>query len=148
MFEWLKRLFGIVKAEGNAALDKIEDPIKMSEQGIRDLKTDLNKSLQSLAEVKAMQIRAKKELEAAKNSETEYENKAILLIQKAETGEIAVAEADRLASLALEKKEQATQRVLALQKNVDQYEPMVKKMEVNVQKLKEQISTWDNELKR
>ena len=34
MFGWLKRLFGIVEAEANAALDKMEDPVKMTEQGI------------------------------------------------------------------------------------------------------------------
>jgi phage shock protein A len=147
MFDWLRRLFGIAKAETNAALDKLEDPIKMSEQGIRDLKNDLNKSLQSLAEVKAMQIRSKKELEVAKNQESDYENKAILLLQRAERGEIAPEEADRLATMALDKKEQAARRVLDIQKNVDHYDPLVKKMEVNVQKLKEQISNWDNELK-
>eukprot|EP01025_Chloroclados_australasicus_P014852 TRINITY_DN1702_c0_g1_i2.p1 TRINITY_DN1702_c0_g1~~TRINITY_DN1702_c0_g1_i2.p1 ORF type:complete len:846 (-),score=82.03 TRINITY_DN1702_c0_g1_i2:2094-4358(-) len=59
MFGWLKRLFGIAQAEAHSAISKLEDPVKMTEQGIRDLKNDLNKSLQSLAEVKAMHIRGK-----------------------------------------------------------------------------------------
>ena len=42
-----KRLFTVGKAEAHAAIDKLEDPIKMTEQGIRDLKLDLDKSLQA-----------------------------------------------------------------------------------------------------
>nr|MCU0392033.1 PspA/IM30 family protein [Thermoflexibacter sp.] len=34
------RIFNIGKSEVHNALDKLEDPIKMTEQGIRDLKTD------------------------------------------------------------------------------------------------------------
>ena len=147
MFGWLRRLFGIANAEVNSAINKIEDPVKMTEQGIRDLKNDLNKSLQSLAEVKAMHIRSKKELEAAKRSEGEYEQKAVMLLQKAESGQISAEEADRLATMALEKKEQIGQRAVIIQKNINQYDPMVKKMEQNVQRLKDQISTWENEVK-
>ncbi|MBX2844383.1 MAG: PspA/IM30 family protein [Flammeovirgaceae bacterium] len=147
MFGWLKRLFGIAQAEAHSAISKLEDPVKMTEQGIRDLKNDLNKSLQSLAEVKAMHIRGKKELEVASQRELDYENKAILLLQKAESGEISPQEADRLAAQALTKKEQVGKTVAAHRKNVKQYAPMVKKMETNVQQLKDQILSWENELK-
>ena len=51
------RIFNVGKAEAHAMVDKLEDPIKMTEQGIRDLKKDLDSSLQALAEVKAMAIR-------------------------------------------------------------------------------------------
>ena len=54
-----KRIFKIGQAETHSAIDKLEDPIKMTEQGIRDMKTDLEKSLQALAEVKAMAIRSR-----------------------------------------------------------------------------------------
>ncbi len=147
MFAWLRRLFNIGKAEAHAALDKLEDPVKISEQGIRDMKTDLNKSLQGLAEVKAMSIRGKKELEESMRAAAEYENKAVLLLQKAASGEISEAEADRLAAQALAKKDQLIQRVQHGKKDVEQYEQMVSKMEANVQKLKSQISTWENEVK-
>ncbi len=48
-----KRLFKIGQSEANAAIDNMEDPIKLTEQGIRDLKDDLSKNLESLAQVKA-----------------------------------------------------------------------------------------------
>ncbi|MBX2844166.1 MAG: PspA/IM30 family protein [Flammeovirgaceae bacterium] len=142
-----KRIFGVASAEANAAIDKMEDPVKMTEQGIRDLKKDLDSSLKSLAEVKAVTIRSRKELEEAKALAKDYEGKAILLIGKAESGQIDAADADRLASQALTKKEQAMQRATTNQKLLQTQEVNVAKMEQNVQRLKTQISTWENELK-
>jgi phage shock protein A len=142
-----KRIFGIASAEANAALDKIEDPVKMTEQGIRDLKNDLNKSLQSLAEVKAIVIRTRKEMEGNKAAAAEYEQKAMLLLQRAQQGQVAPAEADRLAGECLAKKEQAMQSAATHQRMLDQNEGQVTKMEQNVQRLKSQISMWENEAK-
>ncbi|WP_345372829.1 PspA/IM30 family protein [Algivirga pacifica] len=143
----MKRLFGIAQAEANSALDKLEDPVKMTEQGIRDLKTDLTKSLQGLAEVKALHIKEKRELEVAKKASTDYEQKAVLLLQKAESGSLDPQEADRLASEALARKQQVDTRIQTSMKNVTNYDQMVTKMEGNVQKLKSQITDWENELK-
>ncbi|MDW7692777.1 PspA/IM30 family protein [Flammeovirgaceae bacterium SG7u.111] len=142
-----KRLFGVASAEVNSAIDKIEDPIKMTEQGIRDLKKDLNESLKSLAVVKAEAIRSRKELENAKLQAKDYEGKAMLLLQKAESGAITPDEADRLATQALSRKEQAMTQATTTQKLVQTQEANVSKMEQNVQRLKTQIGNWENELK-
>ncbi len=142
-----KRLFTMGAAEANSALDKMEDPVKMTEQGIRDMKNDLNASLQGLAEVKAQAIRARKDFEAAKAEASEYEQKAILLIQRAESGQISPEDADRLATESLNRKEQAMQRAASMQQMVQQQEAAVSKMESNVQRLKTQIGHWENEAK-
>jgi len=142
-----KRIFGIASAEANSAIDKLEDPVKMTEQGIRDLKKDLDASLKSLAEVKAVAIRTRKELESAKNVAKDYEGKAVLLLKKAESGQLDVSDAERLATEALNKKEQAMERAGVNQKALATQEANVSKMEQNVQRLKSQISQWDNELK-
>ena len=55
-----QRLFKTGQAEAHALVDKLEDPIKISEQAVRDLKKDLADSLKSLAEVKALAIRMDK----------------------------------------------------------------------------------------
>ncbi|MFT6963660.1 MAG: phage shock protein A [Flammeovirgaceae bacterium] len=147
MFGWLKRLFRIGVAEANAAIDKIEDPVKMTEQGIKDLKSDLNKSLQALAEVKASAIRSKKELERAKLNAGNYEQKAIALLQKAQAGELDAGEADRLAAKALAKKEQLMSQLHVSEKNSITLDKQVSQMEQNVGRLKSQIGQWENELK-
>ena len=99
-----KRLFRIGSSEVNNAMDKLEDPIKMTEQGIRDLKVDLNKGLQGLAQVKAIAIRTRNDIQQQKSQASQYENKAVLLLKKAQTGGIDPSEADRLASTALDQK--------------------------------------------
>ncbi|MEN7546653.1 PspA/IM30 family protein [Rapidithrix thailandica] len=144
---FFKRLFNIGSAEVHSAIDKIEDPVKMTEQGIRDLKSDLDKSLKGLAEVKAIEIRTRKEAEQQKALASDYENKAMMLLKRAQDGQVAPEEADRLASQALTKKEQALQQAANSQKMLQTHEASVAKMEQNVHRLKNQISTWENELK-
>ena len=74
-----QRLFKTGQAEAHAIVDKMEDPIKMSEQAIRDLKKDLHGSMQSLAEVKALAIRMQKDADNNKQLAADYERKAMLL---------------------------------------------------------------------
>ncbi|WP_430811519.1 MULTISPECIES: PspA/IM30 family protein [unclassified Carboxylicivirga] len=142
-----KRLFRVGQAEANAAIDKLEDPIKMTEQGIRDLKKDLDKSLQALAEVKALAIRSKKELSENKSKAANYEQKAILLIGKAEKGELEVAEADRLATEALSRKEEALESAQRAQEEVTRFDNNIAALDKNVKKLKSTIASYENELR-
>ena len=43
------RLFRIGQAEIHAAVDKMEDPIKMTEQGLRELRDDLTEATEAYA---------------------------------------------------------------------------------------------------
>ncbi len=142
-----KRLFRVGQAEAHSIVDKLEDPIKMTEQGIRDLKQDLDKSLQALAEVKALAIRSKKDLASNKELAKNYEQKAVLLLQKAERGELDPAEADRLATEALAKKEDAMESASRAQAEVDRFDTNIASLDKNVKKLKSTISSYENELR-
>ncbi len=143
---FFSRLFTIGKAEANAALDKFEDPIRITEQGIRDLKKDLGASLQSLAEVKSMAIRMERDIESQRQIASDYEKKAMLLLQKAKKGELDSNEADRLAVSSLEKKETAANKVVSLTAEKEKHTNMIAKLETNCNNLKSKISTYENEL--
>lgn len=142
-----KRLFNIGQAEANSAIDKLEDPIKMTEQGLRDLKNDLDQALHGLAEVKAMAIRSKNDVETYKSKAKDYENKAMLLLKKAQAGDLEASEADRLASDALVKKEESLEQMNRSKKDYDQFERNVSQMDHNVKKIRSTISQFENELK-
>jgi len=142
-----KRLFKIGEAEAHSAIDKIEDPVKMTEQGIRDMKEQLTKSIEALAQVKALAIRTKNEGSSYKSQAQTYENKAIELIGRAEKGAIDQAEADRLATAALQKKEQSLQGYKSSMANYNKYNAQVQKLETSVKTLKNNISKWENEAK-
>lgn len=135
------------EAEAHAALDKFENPIKLTEQGIRDLKADLDKALQALAEVKAMAIRSKNEASQAQNQAADYERKAMMLLSKAEKGQLDPSEADRLASEALLKKEQASKTAAEASKRVQNFETNISQIDGNIKKLRSNISHYENELK-
>lgn len=142
-----KRMFKMGQAEAHSALDQLENPIKLTEQGIRDLKKDLDGSLKALAEVKAMAIRSKNDLQTSKNKAKDYENKAMLLLKKAQNGDIEAAEADRLASEALVKKEEELEQATRAQEEVNRFEGNIGQLDQNVKKIRSTISKYENELK-
>jgi len=141
------RLFRIGQAEAHSAVDKLEDPIKMTEQGIRELKEHLDQSLKAFAEVKALAIRSRNDMESSKKRAKDYEAKAILLLKKAEQGAIAADEADRLATEALSKKEEDVQFAAQKQAEVDKFDKNIAQLDANIKKLRSQISAYENELR-
>ena len=141
-----QRLFRVGKSEVNAAIDKIEDPIKLTEQGIRDLKKDLNAAMTSLAEVKGQAIRLRKQVDDNQKASADYERKAMLLLQKAQNGDLAPEEADRLATEALSRKDESDTRSATLKADAEQQETMANNLQAQVEKLKSTIATYENEL--
>lgn len=142
-----KRLFKIGEAEAHSAIEKLEDPIKLTEQGIRDLKKDLDSSLHALAEVKALAIRTKNDIASHKNKAKDYEGKAMLLLKKAQSGDLDPSEADRLASEALVKKEEELGHVTRLSGDQEKFDKNLAQLEQNVKKIRSNISHYENELK-
>jgi phage shock protein A len=144
---FFRRLFKIGQAEANAAIDHIENPIKLTEQGIRDMKTDLEKSLEALAQVKAMAIRAKNEMEELTAKAEDYQQKAMLLLKKGQKEQLTMVEAERLAKEALVKREESGQQATRAKAEAEKFDASVQKLESNVQEIKKNISKWENELK-
>ncbi len=140
------RIFRITKAEANSVVDKLEDPIKMTEQGIRDLKKDLAGAMKSLAEVKAISIRMRKDGEDQKKRALDYERKAMLLLQKAEKGTMEMADADRLAMESLTRKEEAENRSKEFLTNHSHQQKLADQLQSKVNKLKSAITKYENEL--
>lgn len=141
-----KRIFKISEAQTHSIIDKFEDPIKMTEQGLRDLKKDLQQAMESLAEVKAIAIRTRKSSEDKKKLAADYERKAMLLLQKAQSGGLDMAEAERLATEALSQKEQIAAEALRLSGEAGQHEQMANQLQANVNKIKNSITTYQNDL--
>ena len=139
-----KRLFKVGEAEAHSAMDQLENPIKMTEQGIRDLKKDLDESLKAMAEVKAMAIRSKNDFQTNKNKAQDYENKAIQLLKKAEAGEL---DGDRLAGEALAKKEEFSQSMQRSKEEMTRFEGNVTQLDGKIKKLRSDVSTFENELR-
>ncbi len=141
-----RRMFKVAQAESHAAMEKFEDPIKMTEQGIRDLKKDLQAAMQSLAEVKSMAIRTRRDAEGKKKLAADYERKAMMLLQKMQSGELDPADAERLAAEALNQKEQQAAEAVRISQEAERHEQMAGQLQASVNKIKSTISTYENDL--
>lgn len=142
----LSRLFKVGQAEAHNVVNRLEDPIRMTEQGIRDLKRDLQGAMQGLAEVKGVALRLSKEGEDAKRQASEYERKAMLLLQRAQDGQLEMTEAERLATEALAQKDTVSERATRLLRDAEQQQRMAAQLQEKVLQLKSTISTHENEL--
>ncbi len=140
------RIFKMGQSQAHSVIDKMEDPIRMTEQGIRDLKKDLQGAMQSLAEVKGVTIRTRKEAENNKKLAADYERKAMLLLQKMQNGELDASEAERIATEALSKKESHANEAIKLSQEAENNQKMSDSLQANVNKLKSTISTYENDL--
>ena len=97
--------------------------------------------------MKALAIRARNEVEVERSRALDYENKAVLLLQKAHRQEIEAAEADRLATEALLKKTQHEAQGIRATQDQHKFEASAAQLDQNVSQLKSTISQWDNELR-
>lgn len=141
-----QRIFKMTQSETHALIDKLEDPIRMTEQGIRDLKKDLQQAMTSLAEVKSMAIRTRKDSDNKKKLAADYERKAMMLLQKMQNGEFDPADAERLASQALNQKEQLAAEAVQLAQEAERHEQMSNQLQANVNKIKSTVTTYENDL--
>ena len=132
-----RRLFKVAESNAHAAMDNLEDPIKMTEQGIRDLKTNLQAAMVSLAQVKSLAIRMQKEASDHKKGAADYERKAMLILKKMEAGEMDSGEAERLAT--------ALGQAATATTNHQTQQRMADTLQAKVEDLKRQISTYENE---
>ena len=141
-----KRIFRIGQAEIHAVVEKMEDPIKMTEQGIREMKEDLEQALEAYAKVKALAIRTKSNFEKKQEEANLFEGKAILLLKKAQNGELPVDKAENLAKEALLLKKQFIAEAIELEKQSIIHLQSADELHKNVDVLKFNITKWESEL--
>ncbi|GJQ33395.1 MAG: hypothetical protein HBSAPP04_22340 [Ignavibacteriaceae bacterium] len=141
-----RRLFKIGQAEAHNVVDKLEDPIKMSEQAIRDLKGNLSQAMQAFAEVKAQAIKMERDKNLYGERSIEWERKAVLLLQRAENGQMAPEEAEKLAKEALLQKEDSVKKANESAVNLEKQNEMIGKLQMQIEKLKRTIQQQENEL--
>ena len=120
----------------HAAVDKMEDPICMTEQGIREMREDLEKAMESLAQIKALAIRTKNDKNRKTSEAEDYEKKAVLLLSKAQKGDLEMSQAERLAKEALVLKENLMAEANALQDQQAVHEKSADEIQKNVDVLK------------
>lgn len=142
----LRRMSRIFKAEAHAVVEKLEDPVKMSEQGIRDLKNDLVETKKGLAEVKAIGIQASRRYEEQKRTAQDYVKKAETVLVHGEQGAIPKAKAKELHQKALSEAQRIASILPRLEADAETHKTAASKLQANVSELEQTIQTFENEL--
>lgn len=142
-----KRIFRIGQAEIHAAVEKMEDPVKMTEQGMRELKEDLNEATEAYAKVKALAIRTQNEKEVCLKEATTYGQKAVLVMEKAQDGSLELEKAETLAKEALRLKMQYAAESEELAQQATVHQQSAAEMLKNIEVIKENLAKWEKELK-
>jgi len=146
MAGFFQRIFKLGSSEAHSIVDQLEDPVKMTEQGIRDLKKDLEETMKNFAQVKATAIRAQRDLEKNKSSSLDWERKAMALLQQGQSGAMEMANAERLATEALSRKEESSKQLVLSTRTYETQNQAVLSMQKNIDQLKNQVQQYENEL--
>jgi phage shock protein A len=146
MAGFFRRLFSLGSSEAHSIIDKLEDPVKMTEQGIRELKKDLESAMHNFAEVKAIAIRAERDMEKNRNEALDWERKAMSLLQQGQSGKLDKARSDQLATEALKRKEECNKRFAVAQQSAETQNKAVTTLQKNIESLKTKIQQYENEL--
>lgn len=141
-----KRILKIGQAEIHAFVDRMENPVVMMEQGVKNLKEELAESVEAFAKLKALLIRMENTIAENKQEATRYEEKAVLVLRKVDLGSLAEEKAEQLAVEALKLKQGIEQEIVSLEEQLADHKVAVEHMATNVEVLKFNIAKWEKEL--
>ena len=142
----LDRLFRISKSEVNSAVDKLEDPIKMADQVLRELKDNYQTAINGESEVKAAALQHRAEEQKAQTKADEWEKKANDLLDMVEAGKLEADKGNSLANTAAESAQQATRQANEFAAMAEKEEKALQVMEAAIQQLKDKISETENRI--
>lgn len=141
-----KRLLKIGQAEIHALVDMMEDPISLSEQGIRDMKKQLGETIELSAKVRATVIRSENQIKEKEQEAFQLAEKAKLALTKAQEGELTAEQGERLAGEALLTKKRLLDDMQTLREEINEHETKRGEINQHIEVLKFNIAKWEKEL--
>jgi phage shock protein A len=143
----LDRLFRIGKAEANSAINNLEDPSKMADQILRELRQNYQQAIQGEAEIKAQALAHRASELQARNKADDWERKTNELLDRIDTKQLDEAKGTDLAN-------KAAQAHVDAVKEADEYKAMAEKeeaavnvMDLKIKQIKDQIAETESRAK-
>ncbi len=138
------RLFRIGKAEAHAAIDKLEDPAKMAEQILRELRENYQQAITGEAEIKAQALQHRAQEVQAKDRATDWEKKANQLLDRVEQKTIDEAQGNDLAAKAAQEYQAALTEAGQYGAMAEKEEAALTLMDAKLKQIKESIAETEN----
>ncbi|MDR3678502.1 MAG: PspA/IM30 family protein [Flavipsychrobacter sp.] len=141
------RIFRIGKAEAHAAIDKLEDPAKMAEQILRELRENYQQAITGEAEIKAQALQHRAQEVQAKDKATDWEKKANELLDRVEQKQLDEAKGNDLASKAAQEYQAALNEAAQYGAMAEKEEAALALMDAKLKQIKESITETENRAK-
>jgi len=141
------RLFRIGKAEANAAVDKLEDPSKMADQILRELRANYQQAIQGEAEIKALALQHRANELQARNKSDEWEKKTNDLLDRIDAKQLDEAQGNDLAAKAAQAHADALKDAEQYRGMAEKEESAVAVMDLKIKQIKDQIAETENRAK-
>lgn len=144
----IERLFRVGKAKANTIVDKLEDPIEMSQQILRELNQKLQEGIESEAQIKAIAMGHRAEQKNYLDQAEEWKNKTYMLLDKAEaaTDEAIKANLNNLAAQAAQNNKDFQNKANQSGANADREDAALKAMDQKLKFLKDNIEKTKNDV--
>lgn len=131
------RIFGIGKANANAAIDALEDPKKMLDQTVRDYTNNIAEAEQAVAQTIGNLRMAEEDLSKAQIEAKDWGSKALAASNKAEefaaTGDsVNQQKFNQLATVAIQRQMAAEKKAASLGSTVDTQRDVVEKLKAGL----------------
>jgi phage shock protein A len=139
------RLFRIGKAEANAAVDKLEDPSKMADQILRELRANYQQAIQGEAEIKALALQHRASELQYRNTASDWEKKTNDLLDRVETKQLDEAKGNDLANKAAQAYQDALNNADQFAKMAEKEESAVAVMDLKIKQIKDQIAQTESQ---
>lgn len=131
----LNRLSNIARSKMNNAIDKVENPIELLDQKIRDMEESLNKAKMSSAQILGNVHETEKKMKEAKDASNDFDEKVKLALNKGN---------EDLAKLALQKKLDADKKYNSLKLSYDESYKKAQTIKKSLNDLEEELEKTRN----
>jgi phage shock protein A len=139
------RLFRIGKAEANAAIDHLEDPAKMADQILRELRANYQQAIQGEAEIKALALQHRASELQYRNTASDWEKKTNDLLDRVETKQLDEAKGNDLVNKAAQAYQDALNNADQFAKMAEKEESAVAVMDLKIKQIKDQIAQTESQ---
>ena len=140
---FFKKLFTWGKSEANALVDRITDDMKVLDLKIVEQKEMLDKSVNGLAKVKAIEIKQRSKAEQLREQADSYLEKANQLKVGMKNGTFKEEDAKKDILLLLNRHENVKNEATAMDAQADKQDKVVKALEKKIKDLKTLITTTE-----
>lgn len=141
-----KKLLKIGQAEIHAFVEKLENPIHLTEQGIQDMHQQLDEMTEAYAKARALVIRTENQIKKKQTEAMSYEDKAKRLLEMSQTAELSADQIEKLALEALRLKRDLLLETESLISELQLYKEKTKNIDNAIEVLQFNIAKWEKEL--